>query len=239
MDGPGGTAVKSGSSRCAAGIRRDSANSSSREKANYESSSTSTVGLAIYGRSDHKRAVPSRSRSRIPSAAVVALALGLSVSAPAAADEPVPPVDHGPERFPSEGTRWGLFGLGAASTAFWYGGAAGLSYAWPSAPQAHALRLPVAGPWMALAAAGCPAGDPNCSVYIVVLRAVLTGLDGVGQVGGLALMAEAALMPTSGPVGQSPTAKRARHTPRRVAFDVRPMPLVGNDSIGVGLQGHF
>ncbi|MBN1611200.1 MAG: hypothetical protein JW940_31495 [Polyangiaceae bacterium] len=166
-------------------------------------------------------------------------ALRLSVSAPAAADEPVPPEDAGPPRHPSEGTRWGLLGLGAATAAFWYGGAVGLSYAWPSAPQADALRIPVAGPWMALAATGCPGGDPDCSVYIVVLRAVLTGLDGVGQVGGLALMAEAALMPTSGPGGQAQPTTRARHAPRRVAFDVRPIPLVGNDSIGVGLQGHF
>jgi hypothetical protein len=92
---------------------------------------------------------------------------------------------------------------------------------------------------MALAATGCPAGDPDCSVYIVVLRAVLTGLDGIGQVGGLALMAEAALMPTSGPVGRAMAETRAHHTPRRVAFAVRPMPLVGKDSVGVGLQGHF
>jgi hypothetical protein len=183
--------------------------------------------------------VRSRSRCRILSAAFLASALGLSVSAPAAADEPVRPVASGPERFPSEGARWGLLGLGAASTAFWYGGAVALSYAWPSAPQADALRLPVAGPWMALAATGCPADDPGCSVYVVVLRAVLTGLDGVGQVGGLALMAEALLMPTSGPAGQAKAATRARPAPKRVAFDVHPMPLVGNDSIGVGLQGHF
>ena len=217
----------------------DSAARSSREEAYDQSSSPVAVGLAICGRSDHKRAVRSRSRSRILGAAVFASALELSVSAPASADEPVPPADRDPERLPSESTRWGLLGLGAASTAFWYGGAVGLSYAWPSAPRADALRLPVAGPWMALASAGCPANDPGCSVYIVVLRAVLTGLDGVGQVGGLALMAEAVLMPTSGPAGQALAAKRARRAPRRVAFDVHPLPLVGNDSIGVGLQGHF
>lgn len=181
----------------------------------------------------------SRSKARILSTAYLASIAALLVSGPAVADEPVPPVARDPARLPPESARWGVLGLGAASTAFWYGGSVGLSYAWPSAPEADKLRLPVAGPWMALAATGCPAGDPDCSTYVVVIRAVLTGLSGVGQVGGLAMMAEAAFMRTAEPVGQATAPEHARQAPRRVAFEIHPMPMVGIDSVGMGLQGHF
>ena len=163
---------------------------------------------------------------------------------PAAADEPVPPDVSDPGAYPPPTARWRLFGVGAAATAVWYGGAVGLSYAWPSAPRASDLRIPIAGPWLALSATGCPASDPDCSTFIVVLRAVLTGIDGVGQVGGLAAMAEAVFMPTAGPIGQA-TARRAPTTSAptedadRVFVQVRPFTMVGKDNLGVGLWGRF
>jgi hypothetical protein len=125
---------------------------------------------------------------------VLALAVALPAllaAAPAAADEPVRTAQHDPGVYPPPSAQPGLFFVGLGATAGWYGAALGMSYLFPDAPGAEDLRIPVAGPWMALADTGCAADEPDCSIYIVVVRAILTTLDAVGQTGGVAVMAEA------------------------------------------------
>jgi len=91
---------------------------------------------------------------------------------------------------------------------------------------------------MALAATGCPDHDPNCPTFTVVIRAVLTALDGIAQAGGVGVALESAFMPT----------KRRRDTaatetgpwrppkPRRV----RAVPFTGGrDTVGIGIVGRF
>ncbi len=158
----------------------------------------------------------------------------LLLSAAAAADEPVAPDETDPGAYPPASARAQTIATGALVAGVWYGGALGASYLWPDAPGASELRIPVAGPWMALADTGCPAREPNCSTFFVVLRAILTTIDGVGQVGGLAVIAEGLLLPT---------ADSATSTPRpaaRGAARVTPVPYVaGRDGVGLGLIGVF
>jgi hypothetical protein len=71
------------------------------------------------------------------------------------------------------------------------------------------------------------------------MRAVLTGIDGVGQVGGLAAMAEAVFMPTAGPIGQATARRDPTEAADRVLVKVRPFPMLGKDNLGVGLWGRF
>ena len=168
-----------------------------------------------------------------------ALALGVVLCAStwgsnAVADEPVPPVLYDAEKYPPPGTGWWMAAAGIGTTAVWYGGAVGLSYLWPSAPSANRLRYPVAGPWMALAKSGCPASEPDCSLFWVVLRAVLTTVDGIGQAGGLALLAEAAFVPTAPSDSAS-----AGSPPAEAKLELTPVPFVSEDGAGIGFVGRF
>ena len=125
----------------------------------------------------------------------------------AAADEPERPVYYDSSVYPPPSTRYKLALVGVAVSAAWYGAAYGFSALWPDAPGAEDLRIPVAGPWMALGETGCADDDPDCSTFIVVLRAILTTIDGVGQAGGLAVAAESLFLPTA---TQSPAPRRRR-----------------------------
>jgi hypothetical protein len=91
---------------------------------------------------------------------------------------------------------------------------------------------------MALSATGCPEGDPDCGTFIVVLRAILTGIDGVGQVGGLAAMAEALFLPTAGPLGRA-TAETTASKPEHAGVRLRPVPWLDEDALGLGVVGSF
>src|SRR5262249_45905678 len=75
---------------------------------------------------------------------------------------------------PPPSARWGVIGVGLATTAFFYGAAAGMSYAFPDAPGAHDLRTPIVGPWLAIAHNGCAADDTDCSEVWVVFRSIAT-----------------------------------------------------------------
>ncbi len=168
--------------------------------------------------------------------AAIALTAVLAPSA-ARADEPVRPAPHDVGVYPQESTRLPLLLVGFGATAVWYGGAAGFSYLWPGAPGANDLRIPVAGPWMALKDTGCADNDPGCSTLIVVLRAILTTMDGVGQAGGIAVMGEALFLPTYAD-GAAP-APRARLR-RSSALEIQPVPIVGDHgSVGLGVVGRF
>jgi hypothetical protein len=120
---------------------------------------------------------------------------------------------------------------GAATTAAWYGLALGSSYLWPDAVGANDLRIPVAGPWMALSHSGC-GGVSDCSTVIVVLRAIATTLDGIGQAGGLAIAAEGLFLPTREP-------KHAHAELKPSGVELRPTFDAGKNTVGFGVLGVF
>jgi hypothetical protein len=151
-------------------------------------------------------------------------------AAPAAsAPEGPPAAEVDLSEYPPPSARGNLLLGGALMTVGWYGAAVGTSYLWSDAPAADKLRIPVAGPWMALAETGCPTSEPDCSIIIVILRATLTTLSGVGQVGGLAVMGEGLFVETR--------QRRAQAEPKAVNAELRP--LVAGDRIGLGLVGSF
>ncbi len=167
------------------------------------------------------------------------LAFGaLTLSERALADEPERPSTVDPGAYPPPSAQTGLFLVGLGATAGWYGAALGFSYLFPDAPGANDLRIPVAGPWMALADTGCRADDPGCSKFIVVLRAILTTMDAIGQTGGVAVMGEALFMST-----QDAPPERPRSRPRlrrKTSIRVTPAPIVsGKDGVGLGVVGVF
>jgi hypothetical protein len=120
------------------------------------------------------------------------------------ADEPVAPDTHDPAVYPPESARLNLVIGGAATFAVWYMGAFGAATLFPDAPGAKQLKYPLVGPWMAFTETGCSKRDPNCSTLTIVLREVLTGIDGVGQAGGFLVMAlEAPFLTTQAPARAS------------------------------------
>lgn len=161
----------------------------------------------------------------------------------ARADEPEREVTYDPQAFPAPSTRIPLVLVGAGTTAVWYGAALGGSYLYPTARGADELRMPIAGPWMSLAQTGCPKTTPNCSTFWMVVGAVLKGLDGVGQAGGLLIMAEGLLLPTverpEKTVGLSDKTVDFSGTFRTGQLSFRPVPVVSADSLGLTVTGTF
>lgn len=158
---------------------------------------------------------------------------------PASADEPERPTRVDTGVYPPSGTQLNLALVGLGATAVWYGAALGFSYAWPDAPGAEALRIPVAGPWMALGETGCADDDPGCSTFTVVLRAILTTMDAVGQTGGVLVAAEAIFLPTQD-VAATPKRRPLPRLEREQGLTLRPVPYTaGRDGLGLGLVGRF
>ena len=134
--------------------------------------------------------------------------------------------------YPSPSARGTLAITGAAVFAGWYGAAIGESYLWPDAPEANKLRIPVVGPWLTVAKAGCSSSETNCTDVLAVVRAILAGMSAIGQVGGLAVLGEAAFLPTSRGERALPPPKRAVQV-QNVTF------TAGERGIGLGLSGAF
>jgi hypothetical protein len=175
---------------------------------------------------------------RFRSPAAVALAALVTALAPRAnAQEPNPsePSLQPPQRpvadLPPPGARVTHLLAGAAVTAGSYGLAVGASYLFSDMRGAKDLRIPIAGPWMALAQTGCPSGDPDCSLVPLVLGAIFQVVDGVTQVGGLAIIGEGLFLKTSS----------SRSAPRKARGpSVRAVPIdFGPGSAGVGFVGTF
>ena len=115
---------------------------------------------------------------------------------PAAPPPPASAPDVAPPEYPPPSARWGVVAAGLGTTAVAYGAALGASYIYPDVPGTNDLRIPIAGPWLAIAHNGCPADEPDCSKTIVVLRSIVSALDGIAQAGGLAIALEGLFMPT-------------------------------------------
>ncbi len=151
--------------------------------------------------------------------ALIALAFGvISTGARTArADEPtIDEVRYHPTEQPPDGTRARVLITGAALTVGWYGAGVGTSYLWPDAKNARDLRIPVAGPWMALGDVGCSSKETKatCSDGIVVLRTTLAVLSGIGQAGGLLAILEGLFLDTGNAGGNSPVAPPQGDAPR-------------------------
>jgi hypothetical protein len=151
----------------------------------------------------------------------------------ARAEEPSVAVEQGPRpaegpTTPEPGTSGRLALTGGALLVGWYGLGVGASYAFKDEPWAKSMRIPVAGPFMALKDMGCQKDDPDCTTPIVVVRSVLAVIDGVGQVGGLGVLLESLLVPSGSP--PPPPPKRA---------SVRATPIVSGNTLGLAVSGEF
>jgi hypothetical protein len=140
---------------------------------------------------------------------------------------PIPAVE--PE-VPSAAAPVNLALTGAVVTGVWYGGALGASFIWSNAPWSDQMKIPFAGPWLSLKDIEC-GNEPNCTTLLVVTRAVLMSIDGIGQAAGVAFMLESLFVPTAVP---QPRAKTKSSHSR-----LRPFPLVAGGAIGVGLAGEL
>lgn len=165
-------------------------------------------------------------------------ALSLSIAAAARAEEPLtkgdataaaPQVDE----LPPPGARTALIVSGAATTVVSYGLALGASFLWTEDELRGSkdLRIPVAGPWLALGKTGCPTSSPDCSTIPLVLGAIVEVIDGVVQAGGLGIMAEGMFLNTS---SAAPTKKKAEGP------TVHAVPLnFEKGGVGLGVVGTF
>lgn len=137
------------------------------------------------------------------------------------------------DELPPPSARRDLIIAGAVTTGAWYGLALGSSYLWPDTVGAKDLRIPVAGPWMAFAHSGC-GNVSDCSKVLVVIRAIATALDGIGQASGIAFATEGLFMPT-----QEPRATRASTALAPTHIELHPTFDAGKNTVGFGLLGVF
>lgn len=172
-------------------------------------------------------------RFRLPLAFGLAL-VSTSFAAVARAEEPAldaQPATRPTADLPPNGARSTHIVAGAVTTGVSYGLAVGASYLFTDYRGAKDLRIPVAGPWLALGRTGCPENDPDCSPVLLVFGALLTIVGGVTQAGGLAVIGEGLFLNTSS----------ARALPKKAAGPTwRAVPLnLGKDGTGLGVVGTF
>ncbi len=151
-------------------------------------------------------------------------------AAPPAAVAPPPPAAD----VPPPGARTTHIVAGAATTVVSYGLALGASFLFDQRDfnGSRDLRVPFAGPWMALSKAGCPESNSDCSPVGVVLGAIFLIADGVSQAGGLAIIGEGLFLKTS----PSPS-RRAKEAEGPTVHAV-PVQL-GKSGAGIGFVGTF
>lgn len=172
--------------------------------------------------------------------AIIALGslTGLLLATPAAAqDRPIgePSAwaaegeDEDVIRYPPSPVRYGLIGGGAGMLGLSYGAGAIFAAAYPNTPGVDSLYIPVAGPWIAMGRNACRFNNPDCGA-ILYLRGVMYALEGITQLGGLALIGEGIFMTTEAP---DPDAEPS--TEATVHFT----PVVSPAMTGFGLTGSF
>jgi hypothetical protein len=84
---------------------------------------------------------------------------------------------------------------------------------------------------MALSHSGC-GNVSDCSKVIVVVRAIATAIDAIGQASGIAIAAEGLFLPTREP-------KRERAELKLNGFEWHPAFDAGKNSVGFGVLGVF
>ena len=138
---------------------------------------------------------------------------------------------------PPPESRWKTVGLGLGFSGVWYAGAWGLrEWFWSESPGAKDLRYPFVGPWMDMYKTGCPSNDTNCGKFGLVVRTVLVVVDGIGQVGGLAVALDGLFTPTASHSGAPGTALRYSAAPR---ISLVPVPWTTTGGGGLSFVGQF
>jgi hypothetical protein len=156
------------------------------------------------------------------------------------AEKPEAPVRDRPLHKPPETARWFLIGTGLGTTGLFYAGAWGIRGIWPDARHHDDLRVPVAGPFMDLSHTGCPLlASGSCSTFELVIRTILVSFDAIGQVGGVALVLQGAVLGTAN--AEAPRSNLAAERSRSAkSLVILPSPwLDGKGGGGVGLVGQF
>lgn len=181
---------------------------------------------------------PSTICTKLPGLLPGAAVLGLCLAWPGVATAEEPTVDevaYHPSELPPDAARGRVLLVGLALTAGWYGAGVGTSYLWSDAPNARDLRLPVVGPWLALADAGCGDAEPGCSTFTVLARSALAVMSGVGQLGGLFALGEGIFMSTGSPSAAPKSGAR----PISVEPSVAAVPVVLPNGAGIEFVGRF
>ncbi|MCH2110218.1 MAG: hypothetical protein MK135_12890 [Polyangiaceae bacterium] len=173
---------------------------------------------------------------------------GIFLQAPlASADEPDPAAQFDTDGLPEPKARTKVLLVGTGVTLGFYGAAVGASYLWQNDYGASDLRIPVVGPWMKIGRTRlCEEDAENCYNVLKVIGAVLAGLDGLGQLGGVAILTQGILMKTA-PKGSSGSWHSTTETAfsplsgyHSREFSVRALPLSGGGmDVGLGLVGEF
>lgn len=155
-------------------------------------------------------------------ASLVALALGLAPT-PCLAQEDAPPAP----RYPPSSVRTKLIIGGLALAGVTYGAGFLVAELAPDQPGIANFRYPVVGPWMAIPENKCVEyGSTDCTPELAG-RAIIYGIAGLAQLGGLALITEAIVMKTQAP------------EPKADAAFIAPMPIVSPNMVGFGFAGRF
>lgn len=169
----------------------------------------------------------------------------LSLSSVARADDK--PGDAGPAasdttgdavqvRYPPPLVRLKLIGLGLLITGGAWGASFGSGQYWKTVPGADQLKIPIAGPWMALGKSGCATDDPACAPAKIGVRGAIYVLDGITQIAGLGLIVEAIVMKTE---SAAPEKKASFLGLRYRGLEVTPVPVTSPTFTGLGLVGTF
>ena len=164
--------------------------------------------------------------------ALATLTLALAAASVANAEEPsalpAPATSAAPEvRYPPPSVRPKLIVGGLAISGLAYAAAFGAAASWPEVPGSAQLKIPFAGPWLALGQSGCAADDPDCGAKIY-LRGVLYVIGGIAQLAGLGLIGEGIFMKTEAP-----------RQSKSLALSLQPVPMVTARFTGLGLVGSF
>ena len=137
---------------------------------------------------------------------------------------------------PPPESRWKTVGLGLGFTGLWYAGAWGIREGfWSESPGAKYLPYPIIGPWMDLSKTGCPSNDTNCGKFGLVIRTAFVVIDGIGQVGGLAVALDGLFTPTASHADAVRTASSSS-APR---LNLVPVPWSTTGGGGLSFVGQF
>lgn len=147
----------------------------------------------------------------------------------------VPAEDAPVVHYPPPSTRWKLAGIGLLVTGAAWGASFASGQNWSTVPGASQLRIPVAGPWIALGKSGCATDEPDCAAAKIGIRGVLYVLSGITQLAGLGLIAEAIVMKTEAPRERSTSFLGVRYR----GVEIAPVPITSPTMNGIGLVGTF
>lgn len=143
-----------------------------------------------------------------------------------------------PRRYPPPIVRLEVAGIGLLITGAAWGASFASGQNWPTVPGASDLKIPVVGPWMALGKSGCASDETDCegAGAKIGVRAALYVIDGIAQLAGLALIAEAIVMKTE------PAKKKGASSPfalRLGKVELTPVPVSTPTMTGLGFVGTF